>query len=104
MKIYLPSQGMDFWTPGKRLLMDPSFLDKLSVVTDDSVTDQKVRMIRDEVLPHADWDPFQSGKTFPPAETICLWISALCLLHSKRKVGEKTFSTVLIGLFRFVVI
>ena len=78
---------MDFWTPGKRLLMDPSFLEKLSTVTDESVTDVKVRMIREDVLTHADWDPFQSGKAFPPAETICLWISALCLLRTKRNVS-----------------
>ena len=89
-------EGADYWTNGKRLLMDPNFQDRLlKLDLDKELIDvpwgqekdnmsPKLRVLIKDILPHPDWDPFQAGKIFMPAEVLCHWLTAMARYYQKR--------------------
>ena len=89
-------EGADYWTNGKRLLMDPTFQDRLlNLDLDRELMDQpweegkeimspKLRVLTKDILSHPDWDPFQAGKIFMPAEVLCSWLLAVARYYQKR--------------------
>ena len=89
-------EGADYWTNGKRLLMDPAFQDRLlKLDLDRELLDTpegqeknnmspKLRVLVMDILPHPDWDPFQAGKVFMPAEVLCHWLTAVTTYYQKR--------------------
>ncbi len=88
-------QGADYWPSGKRLLMDPTFHDRLSTfdlekeLGEASTLEEespKLRLLREDLLLHPDWDSFQAGKVFPPAEVLCKWMAASEKYYTKRRV------------------
>lgn len=77
-------ENVDYWTPGKRMLMDAGFLERLLLCNTDEVHVDRIRLIQDDIISAGDWDIFQAGKAFPPAETLCQWISCLCSFRLKK--------------------
>ena len=80
-------KGFDYWAPGKRMLMDASFLERLLQVDAYEVPEEKIRLIHDDIISQGDWDVFHAAKAFPPSEAICQWIAALCSFHLKKLVN-----------------
>lgn len=74
--------------------MDPNFLDKLGLVNSFEIDEEKVRLLHEEVITKPDWDPFQGGKTFPPAEILCFWMVAICTFHMKKADLRSTLNEI----------
>ena len=76
--------------------MDPTFQDRLlNLDLDRELMDQpweegkeimspKLRVLTKDILSHPDWDPFQAGKIFMPAEVLCSWLLAVARYYQKR--------------------
>jgi hypothetical protein len=77
--------------------MDPTFQERILLVDLDKELDAvqeqdeippKLRVLREDILLHVDWDPLQAGKVFPPVEALCQWLAAAANYYSKKKVKK----------------
>lgn len=65
--------------------MDSTFLDRVLHLDVEAIDESKIRLIHDEIISQSDWDVFQAGKAFPPAESLCQWAASLCTYHFKKR-------------------
>ena len=69
-------------------MMESSFIERLVQVDHENFPEGKALQIFDDIISCSEWDPFQAGKYFGPAEVICHFVAAICGLIKKRRVNS----------------
>ena len=63
----------DYWGPGKRLLQDPEFVEKLELLDKENVQEDKLTILRNDYV-NSDFDPGALAKSSPVGEVLCRWV------------------------------
>jgi dynein heavy chain len=64
----------DYWGPGKKLLQDPEFIQKLLAIDKENIPDTQLNLLRNEYILTPDFDPSNVAKSSPVGEVLCRWV------------------------------
>ena len=66
----------DYWGPGKRLLQEPEFIQKLEDLDKEAIPEEKMLTLRNDYM-ISDLDPNLLTKSTPIGEVICKWLKCI---------------------------
>jgi len=67
----------DWWTPGKKLLADPKFLQRLKEYDKDNIDEKSIKIIRDKFMTNPNFEPDIVKKASVAACGMCKWVRAM---------------------------